>query len=156
MMGKLKIEPLADHPEFLPSLQCLFETEWASYYGSCGPGNAQVDLKEYANKKGFPFGVVAILDGNFCGAAVLKNESISTHPHLYPWAAAGIVTLSFRRQGIGSKLLAALETAAKNFGFSHIYCGTNTANNVLERQSWQLLEWTIQNGEKVGIYEKKL
>lgn len=156
MMEILKIEPLADHPEFISSLQCLFETEWLSHYGPSGPGNAQIDLIEYSNRKGLPFGVVAILDGKLCGAAVLKKESISTHPHLFPWAAAGVVTPAFRRQGIGSKLLAALEEAAKELGYSHIFCGTNTANNILERRCWQFLEWTIQNGEKVGIYEKKL
>ena len=156
MMGKLKIEPLADHLEFLPSLKSLFETEWSSYYGLNGLGNAQDDLKEFANKKGLPYGIVAILDGKLCGTAVLKNESISTHPHLHPWVAAGIVSPAFRNQGIGSKLLAALENKAKSFGYSHIFCGTNTANNILERRSWKFLEWSIQNGEKVGIYQKKL
>jgi GNAT superfamily N-acetyltransferase len=156
MIGKLKIEPLADHKKFLPPLQVLFEIEWPFYYGTNGPGNAQMDLKEYAKKKGLPYGVIAILDGKLCGTAVLKNKSIFTHPHLHPWAAAGIVVPAYRKQGIGSKLLAALENVAKEIGSSHIYCGTNTANNILLQRSWQFLEWAIQNGEKVGIYQKKL
>ena len=82
MMEILKIEPLADHPEFISSLQCLFETEWLSHYGPSGPGNAQIDLIEYSNRKGLPLGVVAILDGKLCGAAVLKKNQFR-HTHIF-------------------------------------------------------------------------
>ena len=48
--SKLRIEPLADHPEVLPVLKEWFETAWESYYGPVGPGDAQRDLLAYTNR----------------------------------------------------------------------------------------------------------
>ncbi len=39
---------LADHPEALPVLERLFQTEWAEYYGAGVPGNARRDLVAYS------------------------------------------------------------------------------------------------------------
>ena len=121
-------------------LQLWFETEWPSYYGTRGPGDARLDLQAFANRGSLPVGVVAFRGGEVCGVAALKAESISSHRHLSPWAAAGLVPPSERGQGIGAQLLAALEREARNLGFQHIYCGTSTAESLLQRSGWQLIE----------------
>jgi GNAT superfamily N-acetyltransferase len=152
----LSIEPLASHPEVLSELQALFEAEWPSYYGVGGPGNAQRDLRAYSNSAGLPFGVVAFIDGSVSGAAVLKADSIASHAHLSPWAAGGLVRRDLRGQGIGHQLVLALEKRAKTMGFDRIYCGTSTAERLLQRSGWQLLERIVHEGEPLGIYEKAL
>lgn len=48
-MDNLQIKLLADHPEGLPILKDLFESEWEPYYGNGGPGNAETDIKNSAN-----------------------------------------------------------------------------------------------------------
>jgi hypothetical protein len=93
---QLRIEPLVDHPEVLPILKEWFETEWESYYGPGGPGDAQRDLAAYANWSGLPIGVVAFFENDLCGVAALKAESVTTHSHLGPgrrqdWLALCIV-----------------------------------------------------------------
>ncbi len=150
------IEPLALHPEALPVLRQWFEEEWASYYGPDGPGDAQRDLMAYANRGSLPVGVVAFRDGVLCGIAALKADSIASHRHLAPWAAAGLVKASERGQGIGAQLLAALEQEARNLGFDQIYCGTSTAESLLTRCGWQLHEHILHEGEGLGIYRKAL
>lgn len=152
----LYIEPLALHREVLPILRAWFESEWPTYYGVGGRGNAQRDLEAYANQSGLPFGVVAFRDGSVCGVAVLKAESIATHAHLSPWAAGGVVRRDLRGQGIGEQLVLALEREAKAMGFRRIYCGTKTAESLLRRAGWQLLERVDHDGEVLGIYEKAL
>ncbi|MGH8607612.1 MAG: GNAT family N-acetyltransferase [Gammaproteobacteria bacterium] len=52
---------------------------------------------------------MALRHGRVCGIAALKAESIASHRHLSPWAAAGLVKPSERGRGIGAQLLAALE-----------------------------------------------
>ena len=156
MTTDLRIEPLALHREVLPVLQEWFESEWPTYYGAGGRGDAQQDLEAYANQAGLPFGVVAFRDDSVCGVAVLKAASISTHTHLSPWAAGGLVRRDLRGQGIGEQLVLALECEAKVMGFSRIYCGTNTAESLLQRAGWRLLERVDHDGEVLGIYEKAL
>ena len=156
MITGLHIEPLALHPEVLPLLQEWFESEWPDYYGSAGRGSAQKDLQAYANLAGLPFGVVAFREGLVCGVAALKADSIATHAHLSPWAAAGLVCRELRGQGIGEQLVRALEGHAKAMGFSRVYCGTNTADSLLRRAGWRLLEHVEHDGEVLGVYEKAL
>jgi hypothetical protein len=39
-------------------------------------------------------------------------------------------------------------------GFSRIYCATNTAERLLLRLSWRLMERIAHDGEVLGLYEK--
>jgi GNAT superfamily N-acetyltransferase len=154
--AKLRIEYLADHPEVLPILKEWFETEWASYYGPGSRGDAKDDLAAYANRTKLPVGMVAFLDNEVCGIAALKSESIRTHSHLSPWAAATMVHRDRRRRGIGTELIRVVEEEAKRHGYDHIYCGTSTATHVLERRGWRLMERVAYDGENVSIYAKAL
>jgi GNAT superfamily N-acetyltransferase len=110
----------------------------------------------YANRGELPVGVVAFYENEVCGVAALRSESIATHTHLGPWAAAGLVSPLYRRRGIGTALVRALEEVARSRGYSRIYCGTSIANRLLERRSWQLIERVKYDGEDVSIYQKAL
>jgi len=154
--SKLRIEHLADHPEVLPILKEWFETEWESYYGPGGPGDAPSDLLAYANRRELPVGLVAFFEDELCGVAALKSASITTHSHLGPWASAGLVNPSYRRRGVGTELMRALEKVARNLGYARVYCGTSTATHLLERCGWQYMEQVKYNGEDVSIYQKAL
>lgn len=156
MTTGLRIEPLALHPEVLPVLQDWFESEWPAYYGAAGRASARRDLEAYANLAGLPFGVVAFRDGSVCGVAALKADSIAARAHLSPWAAAGVVRRDLRGQGIGEQLVLALEGRAKAMGYGRIYCGTSTAEGLLQRMGWRLLERVDHDGEVLGVYEKAL
>lgn len=156
MNENLKIIPLADDPEALPILKQWFEDEWKFHYGSNGPGNAEKDVKAYSNRSKLPIGLVGYLDGELCGMLALKKQSITTHSHLTPWAAAGFVVPQKRRKGIGAKLLFAIEGIARHMGYTKIYSGTSTAASLLKRSDWQFIEQVQYNGEDVSIYEKKL
>ena len=156
MIARLYVGPLASHPEVLPHLPAWFEAEWPSYYGADGPGHAQRDLQAYSNTDGLPFGVVVFEHGSVCGVAALKVDSIASHAHLSPWAGAGLVRPDLRGRGIGQQLLLALEAQARVMGFNRIYCGTSTAERLLQRCGWQLLERIVHEGEGLEIYEKAL
>ncbi|MFL1406877.1 GNAT family N-acetyltransferase [Marinobacter sp. M1N3S26] len=147
---------LADHPEALPVLERLFQTEWSEYYGAGGPGNARRDLVAYSNRNQLPVGLVAFVGLEPCGVIALKSESITTHGHLSPWVGGGMVAPQYRRNGIGARMASALEQVARNLGFKTIYTGTSTANSLLAREGWRFMELVQYNGEAVSIYEKTL
>lgn len=156
MNQRFHIKPLALCLEQLPLLREWLEAEWPSYYGIDGPGDAWSDLQAFSKQGSLPVGVVAFLEDKVCGIAALKAESIASHRHLSPWAAAGLVHPASRGQGIGGWLLGALEQQAKALGFSRIYCGTSTAESLLQRGGWQLMESIIHEGKELGIYSKAL
>jgi GNAT superfamily N-acetyltransferase len=140
----------------LPILERLIQDEWPDYYGPHGPGVARHDLEEYSNRDQLPVGVVALLGSEPCGVAALKADSISTHTHLTPWIGGGMVAPQYRRRGIGVRLVSALEVVARDLGFETVYCGTSTANSLLIREGWQLMEVVQNRNEAISIYQKKV
>lgn len=152
----LRIAHLADHPETIPQLQKWFESEWDAYYGPQGPGDAATDLASFARRDELPVGLVAFRGTELCGIAALKSEPIESHPHLIPWAAAGMVAPGHRGQGIGAQLLVALEGVARELGYPKMYCYTGTSESLLMRGGWTLIERAVQDGEKLTVFEKVL
>ncbi len=156
MVSNLDLALLANHPELLPALQEMFECGWPEHYGARGRGNAEEDLLEYSNHNKLPIGVVAMQDGSALGIAVLKAKCVSTHDHLTPWMGGGMVLPQYRRRGIGATLTVELESIARKLGYKKIYCGTSTANSLLERSGWSYIETVLYGGDNVSIYEKAL
>lgn len=156
MAADITTARLAGHPEALTSLADWFRGEWPGWYGPGGAGCAEEDLLGYAHEGSLPVGFVAFHNGTLCGVAALKAESLPSHSHLTPWAAAGLVAPPLRGQGIGAVLLSALETEAKRLGYSRIYCGTATAASLLLRSQWRFVESVEREGKQVDIYEKAL
>lgn len=147
---------LAEHAEVIPELRRWFEAEWPAYYGAGGRGDAGADLRSFARRDALPLGVVAFRDGILCGVAALKAESISSHRHLTPWIAAGLVEPAMRGRGIGTCLLGGVQQQARRLGFDRVHCATATAETLLEREGFRLLERVLHEGEKLGVYVKRL
>lgn len=159
-MDKLKIELLADHPEALPILKELFESEWEPYYGVAGPGDAETDIKNSANRTELPIAVVAILDGYICGTAALKMESVTTYPDYFPWLAGLLVAPAYRNRGIGEQLIVAIETLAKQLGYKEIYVGTGENSGMseitLDKRNWKFIDKSDYFVSEASVYKKLL
>lgn len=152
----LRIALLADHPEVVPALCALFEAEWPAWYGPDGPASARADLEAYAQPASIPLGIVALAGSALAGFMALKHDAIAGHEHLGPWVGAGVVIPELRGQGIGSRLLAALEQQACRLAIGRLYAGTARADGLLRRAGWQLLGETEQQGERVRIFLRQL
>lgn len=159
-MDKLKIELLADHPEATTVLKDLFESEWEPYYGTSGPGDAETDIKKSANRTELPIAVVAIFDGNICGTAALKMESVTTYPDFFPWLAGLLVAPEYRRQGIGEQLIIEIEKLAKQLGYEEIYVGTGEKSGMpeitLDKRNWKFVDKSEYFVSEASVYKKKL
>ena len=153
MSGAFTVEPLARHRRLLPLIEGWFVGEWPAWYGPTGPGNAAQDREAFAASEAvLPVGLVALSRGIPIGVGALKAESIPTHTHLAPWAAAGFVVPAYRGQGMGAAILAALVTHARSLGFDRVYCGTSTAGSLLQRCGWSSLEVIQHAGKPLTIF----
>lgn len=137
----------------LPLLAEWFVAEWPGWYGVGGQGNVFRDLEEFAASEGsLPVGFVAFLNGRPVGAGALKAESIPSHKHLIPWAAAGYVVPSFRGRGIGAELLKSMLVRARSLGYAHVFCATSTAESLLLRSGWTAIEVTQHAGKSLTVF----
>lgn len=130
----LTIQPLPKVRHLIATVSCWLLSEWPNWYGASGPGHLHADLTAFAaSELALPIGFVAFDDGIPVGFGALKVESIPSHRHLAPWAAAGFVLPECRGRGIGALLLQALVAHAKTLGHEHVYCGTSTSVSLLRR-----------------------
>lgn len=151
----LTISPLALHRDLVPLLASWFVEEWPDWYGPGGRGDAVADLTAFATSQStLPIGLIAFDENDPVGVAALKPESLPTHRHLCPWAAAGLVLPSHRGRGIGAQLLGALVRQAAALGYSRVYCGTATAVSLLRRSGWSELEVIQHDGEDLVIFSR--
>lgn len=155
MLDELIIEPLAWRPEAVPTFAQWFETQWPDWYLT-GRGDAMADLQAFSGLGRLPLGIVAMLNGSPVGIAALKAMSIESHQHLTPWAVAGLVTPKLRGRGIGQRLLHALAQEANALGFARLYCATGTAQNLLLRARWEVLEHIVHDNQALTIFRKTL
>src|SRR5207248_1254911 len=95
MTNEIRIEPLANHREHLPMIVQWFEREWPAHYGANGQADAEADLQSYARNTELPVGVMAFCDGEPCGVATLKRDSIPSRSHLTPWAGVEQIAREF-------------------------------------------------------------
>jgi GNAT superfamily N-acetyltransferase len=150
------IAPLALHRDLLPLVSAWFIDEWPGWYGPGGRGDAAADLAAFAaTQTRLPLGLVAFENRAPVGVAALKPESVPTHRHLTPLAAAGFVLPSHRGRGIGALLLAALVRQAHALRYEHIYCATSTAIGLLRRSGWSQLECVEHGGESLVIFARQ-
>ncbi len=149
----LTVEPLAHRRECIDLVKSWFVSEWPSWYGPGGPGNVEQDVNAFAaSEDALPVGMLVFEGNQPIGAGALKAESIPTHAHLSPWAAAGYVLPTHRGRGVGAVLLHGIVDKAKQLGFARVYCGTSTANSLLVRAGWSLVETTSLQDKPLGIY----
>ncbi len=153
MSSLVTVELLARNHHLLPLLEGWFVQEWPDWYGPHGQGNALLDLQAFsASETSLPVGFVAFLGAAPVGAGALKAQSIPSHSHLSPWAAAGYVLPELRGQGIGAVLLAAMLRHARLLGYSQVYCGTSTATSLLTRSGWTIVEVTQHAGKPLTVF----
>ena len=156
MKNHIVIKPLIEHQEAIPALVNWFVTQWPEYYGVDGKRNAQKDIENYANNDTLPLGLVAYKGNQLCGFMALKTESFASLTYSEPWVGAGFVLPEMRAQGIGTRLLSAIENKAASMGYSQLYSGTAKSHGLLQRAGWTRENEVFQDGKKVTIYTKKL
>ncbi|MGI9384844.1 MAG: GNAT family N-acetyltransferase [Methyloligellaceae bacterium] len=153
----IRIVPLAETPESLPVLVRWFIEEWAPYYGTGGPGDAERDLTECCNRDTLPIALVALdADGYAVGTAALKRESVGGDPGQTPWLAAFLVGVAHRGQGIGTLLVAAIEKEARRLGFTAVYTSTDAAEGIVKKRGWEPLAQATSLRGPITIYKLEL
>ena len=144
------IELLADNTEFLPTLVKWYEREWGPYYGSDGPGNAQLDLTSRCSRDAIPVGIVAKEDNLLTGVAALDRDAAT---NLTPSVVGLLVADEFRGRGVASSLIQSATGIAEGLGYDHIYISTTVLGDHLLRNGWRRIDDTkFLNDEHGSIY----
>jgi GNAT superfamily N-acetyltransferase len=149
----LSAQPLARLPQLKPLVCAWLLSEWPGWYGNGGAGDLRGDVEAFAaSVHQLPVGFVVFLGDEPVGFGSLKQASIDTHAHLFPWAASGYVVPARRGRGVGAFLLAAICSHARTLGHQQVYCGTSTATGLLRRAGWHEVEQVLHAGKPLTVF----
>jgi GNAT superfamily N-acetyltransferase len=150
-VSRMKIEYLADRPEFIPTLAEWQHQEW----GALRPGEVvegrAARLRGWCGRGQIPLTVVAVSEGELLGSASLIEHDMDDRLELTPWLAGVFVAPGHRRQGIGAALVGRIINEARELGIPKLYLYTVKSTSFYAGLGWSEMEQTSYRGKNVTI-----
>lgn len=157
IIADMKIEYLGDHPDLIPLLAGWIYDEWSFLYPGKTSKYIESLLRRRLNKERLPLTLVAFEAGKPVGTVSLKASDMDTKKSLSPWIASLYVETPWRKKGIGSKLVKALEKKAGELNFRKLYLFTSDALAAFYvHLGWKIKERTFYHSYSVTIMEKNI
>ncbi len=153
-MPEIKIEYLADYPEYVPVVAAWQHAQFG-YLTPLATLEDRTDrLNRSLQKDALPMALVALSDGTIVGSAGILPATI-THKHLTPWLSSVYVPGEHRGKGIASALsLRAVAEAAK-LGYDRLYLFTPHNEKLYARIGWSTFEHIDHNGRALALMERQ-
>ena len=148
------ISYLADCPAYISTVSAWVFGEWGEHM----PGLTVEDLTRiysgHLNRDHIPLTLIAFWDGQPAGTASIYVHDLGTRPDLSPWLAAVYVAPPYRKQGIGSELVKAVERAAQKLQIGRLYLFTPDQEHFYTRLGWAVLERVEYWNQTVVVMDK--
>jgi predicted N-acetyltransferase YhbS len=138
----LTIDQLAKRPELLPSVARWIYAEWWQDSQDASVTRVTELLRPHLVPDRMPMTLVASIGPDPVGTASLLAHDVGTErwPRLSPWLAAVYVVPEFRRQGVGTALVASVLAHAGVLGTTMIYLLTMGRESFYVRLGWSVLD----------------
>ena len=152
----MEIGYLADHLDAIPLLAEHCHREWSYLV----PGRTLQDVAESMHERAvrnrMPLALVAYDGTEILGTVYLTLHDMDTRTDLNPWLAGLYVIQARRNQGVGSRLVTALEDKARELKLAKLYLYTPSAQVFYAKLGWEIREEADYHGYLVTIMEKML
>lgn len=152
----MKIAYLADHQDVIPVLSEWFYREWPYLYPERTEHDVTRLISKRTNKDRIPIALVAFEGDELIGTVCLKIHDMDTKPELTPWLAGLYVKESWRRNGVGSSLVKAIERKALEMGISHLFLYTPQSEHFYSGLGWTIRERENYHNVPVTVMEKEI
>lgn len=153
------IHYLADHRGAIPLLASWIYNEWSFLYPGKSVQYIESLLRKRIHKKRLPFTLVAVASGKPVGTVSLKDFDMETRNDLTPWIASLYVSEPWRRKGVGSMLMKAVEQKAAGLNIKKLFLFTSDDGSLVRfyrRLGWTIREKTAYQNYDVVIMEKDI
>ena len=147
---------LVDCPEVISTLARWFRAQWPEYYAGRTLTDIAQDFFSEANRDSLPVRLLAFADGDLAGTITLREQALQALPEYHPGLGGLLVLEQCRGQGIGTELVRAGMNLAQEQGYERVYAATVTANGILERLEWKLVQAVSPHDEQLLLYSCEL
>jgi GNAT superfamily N-acetyltransferase len=150
----LTITYLADCPAYLSTVSAWVFGEWGEHMPGLTVEGLTGIFSGHLNRDRIPLTLIAFLDGQPAGTASIYVHDLEARPDLSPWLAAVYVASPYRKQGIGSELVKAIESAAQKLQIGRLYLFTPDQEHFYTRLGWSALERVEYWNQTVVVMDK--
>lgn len=152
----MRIDYLANHPEFIPALAVWHHKEWA-YLRPGDSVEARTErLRKACGRGEIPSVFIAFDGSTLLGSAMLIAHDMETRMELTPWLAGVFVAPERRGQGIGSMLVGRVVECAAGLGVERLYLYTPSAERMYSRLGWLVVERALYRGADVLVMQRDI
>jgi len=148
-MASLRILRLADAPQHIDTISAWNHAEWGKKSGSSLRDS--MDWFQAMIVAPSEECVIAEQGKDVIGMASLVDHDLDERPDLLHWLASVYVHPDFRKAGLASALIEAVEQEAALRGIERMYLYTNTAEQLYARLGWELSERFQRGPENFAI-----
>jgi N-acetylglutamate synthase-like GNAT family acetyltransferase len=152
----MDIDYLANHKDVIPTLAQWSHHQWGYLYPERTLADVQHSISERTNKNKIPLALIALEGSEPLGTVCLKIHDMDTRRDLTPWLAGLYVEASRRGEGIGRRLVAAIEEKAKEMGIKKLFLFTPESEGFYLKLGWDVLERVEYQGHPATIMSKEL
>lgn len=153
----MKIELLADNPQFISTIAAWLYAEWGWFMP---PGSSVETVADkvhaHANRSALPLAMVARDGAELLGTASLRIHDMDILTELSPWLGGVYIDARHRNKGIGGRLVKAIEAQASALSYNQIYLFTFNQSPFYLKRGWQVLRNLGYRGHAVTVMNKSL
>jgi predicted N-acetyltransferase YhbS len=152
----VRIELLANRRDSIPTLAQWFYDDWAHLRPGWTLQDFEMSIAQRATTNSVPVAVIVFEGLEVIGTVWLECHDMDTRKDLSPWLAGLYVKEEWRDQGIGARLVRAIEAKATELGIHKLYLYTPVSEHFYARLGWSLRERLAYRGSEVAVMEKTL
>ena len=152
----MRVEYLADRPEFIATVATWIYEEWPEEFATVGFDTWLDEFRGTLVRMGIPTTFVATEGPVLLGTASLIASDLPTRPGLWPWLASVYVPLQNRRSGIATGLVARVLEEARWLGGERVYLQTVSLVEFYRKRGWVTQERLEVYGRQVTVMKHEL
>jgi GNAT superfamily N-acetyltransferase len=150
----LRIDYLANHPEWIPELASWFFDEWGRKDSDNSLEQITQRLRKRLHKNRAPLTLVGFLEDKAVASASIKIREMETHPQYKYWLGAVYIQSDYRGQGFGSQIVNHTVSIAAKLELSILYLYTHSHEGFYDRLGWVTIARPVFHGRKVALMSK--
>ena len=152
----LEFEYLAHHPDQVDRVIAWWHTVWGDRMGPIDQAASQ--LRANLNSDSLPIQILAMLNGEPVGTAVLKHQELGDlFPDKQYWLGSVFVDEAHRGASIATRLVEQIIALAEARGLPQLYLQTiNTSGGLYARLGWDPIQLFDYRGERTLLMVRKL
>ncbi|MSR13810.1 MAG: GNAT family N-acetyltransferase [Gammaproteobacteria bacterium] len=150
----IEIAYLNDHPTLVPGLAERHAEEWQHLYAGWDAATAATEFAAQHSDGSVPTTLIALEDGELRGSVSLIHDDLPGWEQLNPWLASLYVLPAYRKLGIASRLVAAVDELLVARGCDCAYLFTEARESFFTRRGWHAFAITTVLRSRVAIMAK--